>query len=160
MGHSYHDAFHESDGSLTGVTEFPYDEVDRNLSGAKEIEHLNASDEKAIRAVQKVVSWIFQSGKQNDEGYKVRATIAAWRALPQYHHYTETEMAALLGKYKQSVGRWVTDWKKTFPSDRSPHMKINERVGNKKSNSFGKSQIRNSVGVKEERFRHLFGSVR
>src|SRR5689334_14493304 len=104
------------DGSLTPVVNFDFDEVDRNLSGAKEIDQPNASDEKAIQAVQKIVSWIFQSGKQNDEGYKVRATIAAWRALPQYHHYTETEMAALLGKHKQSVGRWVTDWKKTFPA--------------------------------------------
>jgi hypothetical protein len=111
-------AFDES-GDASGVSHFPYDEIDERLAAAP-ITHAAASHptaqfhEQALFALESALAWAVQDVPKNCNGIEIRTTILAWKFLPHLRAKTLTEIAAMIGRDKQSVGRWHDDFKEHF----------------------------------------------
>ncbi len=111
------------DRGVTNVVDFDFDQVDRNLVSTSnspqvsfESEPVELSrDELSIAVLQVVLDWIIQTVPKNMDGIEIRATIAGWIFLPYLRKSSLTEISALVGRDKQSLGRWVDDFKVRFP---------------------------------------------
>ncbi len=114
-------AFTDS-GERTAVVQFPFDEVDRNLSPTQPTDD-ESLKESAVKFVESLMRFIWQDAKNNPQGLQIRAMIVCWQILEELAPMTETELALGFGMKKQSVGRWVEQFKKEFPHIRSPHIK-------------------------------------
>ena len=58
---------------------------------------------------------------KNPDGVKIRAIICCWIFLKELRSVSETDMAVGYGLKKQSLGRWVEQFKKHFP-----HIRISQ----------------------------------
>ncbi len=135
---------HAEDGHLEPSVEFDYDSIDRNVFHTEQDDKRpmcdvgdtdNVEDSKAFKdftdleidaackVFTRLVEWIWQDGMKNVEGLQIRASIVCWIFLSQLRPLTLTEMAKGFGKKKQSLGRWVDDFKRAFPRIRICHMK-------------------------------------
>jgi hypothetical protein len=109
------------DGSVCSAIDFDYDAVDEALIHAPQVpgldgaQHPNARHEETIVALQVILEWILQKVPRNQNGIEIRATIAAWIFLPYLRSLSLTEVSAMVGRDKQSLGRWVDDFKRQFP---------------------------------------------
>lgn len=119
---------HAEDGQWEAAVEFDFDAIringfdppaPENDPTEFTVEELDA----ASKAFTQMVSWIWQDGKNNSEGITIRAIIVCWIFLSHLRPLTLTEMARGFGKKKQSLGRWVDDFKSKFPDIRICHMK-------------------------------------
>jgi len=123
---SPHFAFDEN-GHPQGTVEFDYGAVDRNafhVEPEAEAEVSAENLEAATRAFRQLVQWMWQDGMKNDEGLKLRAIIVCWVFLEHLRSTINlTDLARAFGKKKQSLGRWVDDFKRVFPNLRNGHMK-------------------------------------
>ncbi len=79
--------------------------------------------EVALKMFRTMVEWQFQNGMSNPNGLKIRAIIVCWVFLERLHSMTLTEMARGFGMKKQSLGRWVDEFKIAFPYLKTEHMK-------------------------------------
>jgi hypothetical protein len=116
----------DEDGHPQGTVDFDYDAIDRNafhVEPEKEAEVSAENLEAAARAFRQLVEWMWQDGMKNDEGLKLRAIIVCWVFLDHLNPVSLTELARAFGKKKQSLGRWVDDFKRVFPKLRNGHMK-------------------------------------
>ncbi len=118
---------HAEDGHLEPTVGPDWDAIDR---GAFHVEPESddrtltpEQAEAACRMFASLVEWIWQSGMKNPEGITIRAIIVCWRFVPELGSLTLTEMARGFGKKKQSLGRWVDDFKRRFPFLVNCHMK-------------------------------------
>lgn len=76
----------------------------------------------AWRGVGNVVKWVYQRNSRNFQGIGIRALIVCWVWIPGLHGLTLTQLAGRFKMAKQSIGRWVVDWKLRFPHCVSVHM--------------------------------------
>ena len=79
--------------------------------------------EAACVGFTRLMEWLWQDGMKNSEGLQIRAAILCWVFLSQLRPLTMTQMAAGFGKKKQSLGRWVDDYKRQPDFPRIAHMK-------------------------------------
>ncbi len=114
---------HGEAGQIEATTDFPYDAIDQNMAPPLESVREAGANDRGLKMFIRLVEWLWQDGKRNPEGLLIRAGIVCWIFLPHLHPLTLTQMAGLFCKHKQSWGRWVDDWKLTFPKIRNPHMK-------------------------------------
>ncbi len=127
---------HASDGHIEPTSDFPFDEIyerdemDRVRGSRSSPLRDDVEDpltpeemEAALRVFTKLLEWVWQNGAKNCEGLKIRAIIACWIFLKHLRPLSLTEIARGFGKKKQSLGRWVDDFKIAFPNIRNPHMK-------------------------------------
>lgn len=116
---------HADDGSLTAAVEFDYEAIERNLFARRAAEEIDnqAVIDGAARLFQQFMRWVWQDGKKNPNGVQIRAMIACWIFIPELRPLKETDLAIGWGMKKQSIDRWVQEWKKDFPKVRSPHMR-------------------------------------
>jgi hypothetical protein len=77
----------------------------------------------ASKLFQMFMRWNWQDGKKNPEGLQIRSMISCWLFIPELRALTETELAIGFGKKKQSIERWVDEWKQDFPRIRNAHMR-------------------------------------
>lgn len=128
-----------ADGHRTESVEFDYAEIDRRLGYVEpgetvSTEKIMASNLEAyFLPLRETLDWILQKVPKNEDGIQIRAVIAGWIFLPHLNganslnpkekHLTLTDLAAMVGRDKQSLGRWVDDFKKTFPGVKTPNMK-------------------------------------
>ena len=91
--------------------DFPYDQVDRDLGFVKE----KVEDERATEALRRFSQWIAQGDLRDWDGVFCRMTNIIWILCPQLSSYSMSKMAKRVGKKKQSLGRWVDDFKREFP---------------------------------------------
>ncbi len=114
MKHHYeadHQAFDSSGRVATeDFTEPETDEAQRDLDGA-------------IAAFEKLLNFVWQNGPKNDNGIQIRAVLCCWIFLKHLRPMSLTEMAAFIGRDKQSLGRWFDAFKKDFPEIKTTHMK-------------------------------------
>lgn len=104
------DRHFDDSGSTTLTTDFSYAEVDERL-GYPTIE----PDYDAILECQRRVwDWVYQENKDLD-GFMCRCIVACWIFVPTNRAQTMTYIAGRFGKKKQSLGRWVDNFKLTFP---------------------------------------------
>lgn len=118
---------HDEDGQLANSVEFPYGEVQASLGDPPpeddETEFSPEEIDAACKVFRSLVSWIWQSGMKNTDGITIRAIIVCWIFLNHLHPLSLTEIARGFGKKKQSLGRWVEDFKRRFPQVKTCHMK-------------------------------------
>ncbi len=102
----------------TEVVQFPYDQIDG-------LEDVTPEDlTRAIAAFEKLLNWIWQSGPKNNNGIEIRSVICCWVFLKHLRPLSLTEMAAVVGRDKQSLGRWFDEFKKDMPDIKTNHMKF------------------------------------
>ena len=120
---------HEEDGHITAVTDFDYDAIDRNLFdlSPEDLQVLAGMSQKemdnAFKMFDTLLRWVWQNGMRNPEGMNIRTIIACWLFIRELRPLTETDLARIFGKDKQSLGRWVVQFKEAFPFIKSPHFK-------------------------------------
>jgi hypothetical protein len=124
---------HEEDGHLVGVSQFDYDAVERSLfdvSPADDLTEITPLElEAAQRAFSRLLAWIWQDGMKNPDGVKIRAIILCWIFLKHLRPMTLTELAMGYGMKKQSLGRWVDQFKRDFPEYKTCHMRAKAMKG-------------------------------
>ena len=117
---------HSPSGQIEPTTDFDYDEVDRRSFHVEpdDSEEFTAAEmDAALKVFSRLLEWIWQGGMKNSEGLTIRSIIACWIFLKHLRPLTLTQMARGFGKKKQSLGRWVDDFKIAFPNIRNHHMK-------------------------------------
>jgi hypothetical protein len=117
---------HEEGGRRVPATQFDYDAVDERVFNFREqcdlSEFSQEEVDKAIEVLRKLLAWIWQNGMKNADGVKIRAIIVCWIFLKELRPMTLTQMATGFGMKKQSLGRWVDQFKEVFKI-RTPHMR-------------------------------------
>lgn len=98
-------------GAVTLVSDFSYDQVDRDLGYAPQERDL----EDACECQRRVWGWVYQPPCADLDGFMCRCIVACWVFVPQLRAETMTYIAGRFGKKKQSLGRWVTEFKIAFP---------------------------------------------
>lgn len=69
----------------------------------------------ALEQFRKICSWIYQAPCKDLNGFFCRCAISIWIFIPELRVETLTNVAGSFGKKKQSLGRWVDDFKLQFP---------------------------------------------
>jgi hypothetical protein len=109
---------YEEAGRCVPATEFDYDQVDRDVFEELEPADLTQFSQEeldaAILVFRKLLNWVWQNGNKNADGIKIRAIIVCWIFLEENRPKTLTEMAVGFGMKKQSLGRWVDQFKRVF----------------------------------------------
>lgn len=106
-------AAHLDDGHLEPATGFDYDRIDQSCFGVEERKQTDF--EGAAALMRRLFEWHFQDGMNNPEGVLIRGAILDWFFVPQLRPLTMVELARGFGKKKQSFGRWVDHFYRTFP---------------------------------------------
>jgi hypothetical protein len=107
---------------VTQTVDFSYEEIDRRFGVAhlheEQLEKLSEADvEKVCEMHRRIWDWVGQDCFKNLDGFNDRSIIAAWVFCSSLKWETKsmTDLAGRFGKKKQSLGRWVDDFKKQFP---------------------------------------------
>lgn len=117
---------HAEDGRLEPVTGFDYESVERAVFHVEpeELRELSPeATEAGLKLFTALVTWIWQNGMRNPDGMQLRSIIVCWVFLDHLRPLSLTELARAFGKKKQSLGRWVDEFKRSFPNIRNAHMK-------------------------------------
>jgi hypothetical protein len=121
---------HDEDGSVTPAQEFPFqeifarDELVEFVGTDTDLAELSPEQLAAgLEVMDKLLKWVWQSGMKNSDGVKIRVIILCWICLKELRSLSLTDMATGYGMDKQSLGRWVDDFKRRYPTVRIPHMR-------------------------------------
>lgn len=101
---------YDEQGSVTLTTDFSYEDVDAHLG----YELPKYDFDNILECQRRIWAWVYQENKDLD-GFLCRCIVACWIFVPTNRAQTMTYIAGRFGKKKQSLGRWVADFKKTFP---------------------------------------------
>ncbi len=104
---------YDEQSHITQTVDFAYDEIDRRF-GVAHLHH-ESPIEIAGEGMRALMSWAWQDACKNWDGFQCRCSVLAWIFHPPLRELSMTEMAGRIGKKKQSLGRWVEDFKKQFP---------------------------------------------
>jgi hypothetical protein len=120
-------------GDITRVEEFDYDLVERRLSEdlsnpelREELAGLTPAEmEAGLKLFRCLVRWMWQDGMKNANGLTIRAIIVCWIFIEELAPMSLTQMArGFDGRDKQSLGRWMDNFKEMFGMIRTPHMRF------------------------------------
>ena len=117
---------HGEDGRIIPSTDFDWEAVERNLftENPEDLSELSQEDiDRALKVLRVLLQWVWQNGMKNVDGLKIRAIIVCWIFLKELRPLTLTQLATGFGLKKQSVGRWVDQFKKDFKRVRISHMR-------------------------------------
>ena len=103
----------------TQIVDFDFAQVDRDLSDEIPLDlraiPLTTANERTITVMSRMLEWLCQMVPKNQSGMEIRATILCWIFLPHLRNLSLTQVAAMIGRDKQSIGRWHDDFKRVFP---------------------------------------------
>jgi len=106
------------------TTDFPYDEASAHIFGGHKTEtEKQDAQREGIQLLYTFLRWIHQSGMEDRDGIATRVIVLFWILLPEFESKTMTEVAVSHGCTKQNIGKWVADFKKTFPRVKNKHMR-------------------------------------
>jgi len=124
---------HGEDGKPIPVTDFDYDSIELEQAFKSDLEQFRDESEggqysqedvdRALVVVTRLLKWIWQGGMKNPDGLQIRAMIICWIFLKELRPIELTQLAGAFGKDKQSLGRWVDNFKEFFPRIRISHMR-------------------------------------
>ncbi len=118
---------HGEGGDRIPYTDFDYEAVEFKFDGkdaSLDISGLPQEDvDRGVLVVTVLLKWLWQSGMRNPEGIQIRAIILCWVFIKALRPLDLTQIAGIFGKDKQSLGRWVDDFKLAFPRIRIAHMR-------------------------------------
>lgn len=100
---------------VTQSVDFAYDEVDRRFGVAHLHDETRDPVEMACECQRQLWAWAWNDACKNWDGFQCRCAVLAWVFHEPLRAYSMTEMAGRIGKKKQSLGRWVEDFKAQFP---------------------------------------------
>lgn len=102
---------YDDNGGVTLTCDFAYDQVESALG----FEPAERDIEDALECQRRVWRWVYQPPCTDLDGFTCRCIVACWIFVPQLRAETMTHIAGRFGKKKQSLGRWVVNFQKTFP---------------------------------------------
>lgn len=110
------------------VGDFDYDAIDERVFGVLGKEATEHQRDMAVELARKWIAWVFndtiRKGVRNKSSIGLRAAALSWILLPEIHdRYSLTQFSIVLKRDKQSMGRFVADFKKTFPGVHNRHMR-------------------------------------
>lgn len=118
---------HAEDGRPVPSVPFDYDQVDADIFGCEVESDLTELDEadldRLITGLRALLQWVAKPGSKNSDGVKLRAIVVCWVFLKEFRPLQLSQLARGFAMEKQSLGRHVDDFKRTFPSIRTPHMR-------------------------------------
>ena len=91
--------------------DFPYAQVDRDLGWSPNDDEFDLT----LEAQRRIWLWVWQGDNRDMEGWSCRCAIMCWVFCDQLRSNSLSKMAKRIGKKKQSLGRWVEDFKREFP---------------------------------------------
>lgn len=113
-------------GTIEPICQPDWDSIERSVfddAGIRIADVRDAEREKALRMFIRLKSWDFKNGMKDPIGLMERAAVSSWAVVPLLRPLTLTRFALCLGLKKQSLGRWVDDFKLRFPEIRNDHMR-------------------------------------
>jgi hypothetical protein len=135
----------DDEGDHVQSVDFDYTAIDQ-AELEKEIEGMSPDDiARAGAAIRALMGWVWQIAPKNRNGLEIRAVIACWIFLeylrptklttlaemthhvcPKCHHEIDhcPKCHKPFDRAKQSLGRWVDDFKKRFPFIKTNNMKF------------------------------------
>jgi len=112
------------DGNPTIAGDFDYDAIDGPADVGDDNNIVSSYDFfMAANILRKLLTWQYQDGIKDPNGKRIREIIVQWLFLKELHHYSMSELARKHGLHKQSIGRWVDDFKRAFPDAKTEHMR-------------------------------------
>ena len=99
---------------VTATVDFAYDEIDRRVFGVET--SAEEAIEESLECQRRIWQWVYQPPNKDMDGFVCRSIVACWVFVPPLRAYSMTDIAGRFGKKKQSIGRWVADFKKEFPA--------------------------------------------
>lgn len=122
---------HGEDGKPVPITDFDYEAIDRAFqedleqfrNEAHQGQYSQDDVDRALVVVTRLLKWIWQGGMKQPDGLQIRAMIICWVFLKELRPIELTQLAGAFGKDKQSLGRWVDNFKMFFPRIRISHMR-------------------------------------
>lgn len=100
---------------ITLTCDFDWHQVEQDLDG----DNSNLTSSDAVEAVcecqQRIWEWVYHAPCRDLNGFNCRCIIAVWVFYAPLRCYSMTEVAGRFGKKKQSLGRWMVDFKARFP---------------------------------------------
>ena len=100
-------------GEVTLTTSFAYGEVSKDLG--EPIEQTERNLEDLVEINRRIWQWVYQPPCKDLDGFNCRCIVASWIFVPEIRSESMTYIAGRFGKKKQSIGRWVADFKTQFP---------------------------------------------
>lgn len=128
-GNDHHVGFGE-DSRLEATEDFDWGDLAERLGEADDAKftHGYAQWLRLQQLAEGLARWTYQSPSHtNTDGIAIRTIVQNWFLIKELQPLTLTQLARMYGKDKQSLGRWVDDFKRRFPGLRNCHMK--ERGG-------------------------------
>ena len=104
-------AYDES--GITQTVPFCYGSLSSELNEA--FDESREAIQAACECNRRVWQWVYQPPNQDLDGFICRCIVACWVFVPQLREYSQTAIAARFGKKKQSLNRWIVDFKREFP---------------------------------------------
>jgi hypothetical protein len=73
---------------------------------------------EVLQRMQQLMRWgyNFKADHLDSNGMLIRFAILAWIFVPELQDSSLSKFSRGLGKKKQSLGRWITDFKQEFPA--------------------------------------------
>ena len=126
----------DDEGQIIPSANFDYAAVESALgnsdlfdpeSAAELISLTPAEMDAGLKLFRCLLRWMWQNGMRNTDGLTLRAIIVCWVFIEELQPLGLTQMARGYGRYKQSLGRWMDNFKASFPMIKTPHMRYAKR---------------------------------
>ena len=100
---------------ITLTCDFDWKQVEHDLDGPDAPPDTDQLVETICACQNRIWEWVYHAPCRDLDGFMCRAIIATWVFYSPMRAYSMTEIAGRFGKKKQSLGRWVVDFKIQFP---------------------------------------------
>jgi hypothetical protein len=106
------------DAGITQTVDFAYGDIDPEVNDQLDIDAV-------LEMHRRVWQWVYQPPCKDLDGFFCRSIIACWLFVPLLRDCSQTEIAGRFGKKKQSLNRWLCEFKVEFPelADHIQHTK-------------------------------------
>jgi hypothetical protein len=121
----HHVGFGE-DSRPEATADFDWSDLEQRLGEADEAKYTHGYAQwlRLMQLAEGLARWTYQSPSHtNTEGIAIRVIVQNWFLIKELQPLSLTQLARMYGKDKQSLGRWVDDFKRRFPGLRNCHMK-------------------------------------
>lgn len=111
-----------SERRIEPTQDFPFEEIYEREEGPPRREVSSLENALPTRLLE--WQWADSYSPKKLQGLELRAAVVCWVTLPVLRNIGLTDLTAGLGKnHKQSLGRYVDDFKRHFPLLRHPSMR-------------------------------------
>jgi len=102
------------EAGITQTSELDWASVDANVFGVIDTEFAEWKEQQG-RMLSNIWQWVHQGRLDDIDGFHCRCIIVNWAFNELNWNDSMTEVAGQFGKKKQSISRWLVEFKKSFP---------------------------------------------